>query len=180
MIMIFLAAVLCPFFPESVLIFIVSSVELLNGLVLDSLSFVWFSLSHQGSRRRIASLIYFILSSLAGKTSNFGISNVYRIFFSLQLLFWLSLRWQFYLPIFFLPIMLFLILLLLGMELYLYMIFRGADVFTAALSNQMPAAHRSQSANATGKSKLIKTGDAYEFSLIPFTVILGHTAEPGK
>lgn len=58
MIMIFLAAVLCPFFPESVLISIVSSVELLNGLVLDSLSFVWFSLSHQGSRRRIASLIF--------------------------------------------------------------------------------------------------------------------------
>lgn len=32
--------------------------------------------------------------------------------------------------------------------------------------------HRSQSANAPGKSKLIKTGDAYEFSLIPPTVIL--------
>lgn len=42
------------------------------------------------------------------------------------------------------------------------MMFRGADVFTAASSNQQPAAHRSQSANATDKSKLIKTG-AYEF-----------------
>lgn len=30
------------------------------------------------------------------------------------------------------------------------------------LPNQLPAAHHSQSANATGKSKLIKTGDAYD------------------
>lgn len=30
------------------------------------------------------------------------------------------------------------------------------------LPNQLPAAYHSQSANATGKSKLIKTGDAYD------------------
>lgn len=82
MIMIFLAAVLFSFFfPEFVPIFIVSSIELLNGLILDSLSFVWFSLSHQGSRWRIASLIFYYVSFFTGKTSNFGISNVYRFFF---------------------------------------------------------------------------------------------------
>lgn len=47
-----------------------------------------------------------------------------------------------------------LLILLLGMELYLYMIFRGPDVSTAA--------HHSQFANATGKSKLIETEDAYD------------------
>lgn len=66
MIMIFLAAVLCSFI-ESVLI-VMSSIELLNGLVLDLLSFVRFSLSHQDSRRRtrdsgiasLTSLCYFL------------------------------------------------------------------------------------------------------------------------
>lgn len=143
MIMIFLAAVLCSFFfPKFVPIFIVSSIELLNGLILDSFSFVRFSLSHQGSRRRIASLIFYFVSFLQVKLLT-SASQMYIAFFLLQPLlfffFWLSLRWP-YLPFFFfLPIMLLLILLLLGMELYLYTIFRGGDVFTAALSNQAVA-----------------------------------------
>lgn len=40
MIMIFLAAVLCPFFSESAYFFVVSSVELLNGLTFFCLVFI--------------------------------------------------------------------------------------------------------------------------------------------
>lgn len=77
-------------FLSSLFLFSSFSIEL-NGLIPDLLSFVWFSLSHQGSRRRTGlrnyfiDFFYFVYFLQVKLLSYFDKPNVYRIFFSLYL-----------------------------------------------------------------------------------------------